>query len=193
MNRYDTVPAALPSTLPAVTRAQGCRIARAIINKFWPANTHASYWASCWGRTGRRVWISTKPTAASNSAKGVGRIVHDVSHEVFSAVYPTRKPHDPLHAKYEADIAAYVAANLHRWVVDAPVKPKLSAAERRMRQYSRNNVALHRWDAKLRRAQNAMRKLRTANRRIERANAAEARAARPHGFLADLPITKLER
>lgn len=110
--RYAPVVAALPEQLPAVDRHQAAVVYAALVRRFWPGSgrRYTSDRAPV-----RRCWLSRKPTVSSNSDKGLGRLVHDFSHDVFSAVYPRRKPHDPLHAKYEADVAAWVAERVLRW------------------------------------------------------------------------------
>lgn len=176
--RYNVVPAQLPAQLPAITREQGIKLARLVVRKFWPRNEYAgeyrlTYWVRRWNDEGRRVWVSKVPTAADNHNKGVGRLVHDLSHEIFSAVYPTRKPHDPLHAEYERQVAAYVAQHsaLAR-IINPPVKAvprQLTKSELRSRKLIHVRESIKRWETKAKRAATALRKLRASERGLERA------------------------
>lgn len=179
--RYTTVPAVLPAQLPAITREQGKRIAYKLAVHFLREHKRWPYWLQRWICDGRRVWVSTTPTQAQNHSKGLGRLVHDVSHEVFEAIYPTRKPHDPLHAKYETDIAAYVAARIDAWVKPPRVKIEPTLAERHMAEYVHNNDHLEAWRAKQRRAANAIKKLNATQRRLERSLIADANRLEIYG------------
>jgi hypothetical protein len=168
IDRYATVPAVLPETLPPMTRVEAQRIATKITRKFWP-KCSKSYVFPLSGV--RRVWLSPKPTAASDVNKGLSRLIHDLSHDVFDAVYRgQRRAHDPLHAKYETDIAAFVAESgwLKRVTAPKPPKAKPTIEQKRALELSRVEAAIVRWESKQRRARNAIKKLAAKKRRLVR-------------------------
>ena len=163
-NRYDVVPAQLPAELPALTRANAERVRDALVAQFFHGNQLSPPW---WvTRDVRRVWLSPKPTRASNSDKGLGRLIHDVSHAWFGRVYPHKRAHDPLHVVYERDVAAYVAANLTRLVKPPKIKAKPTARERGVNRLEQVLASLGRWQSKERRAQNAIKKLNRERARL---------------------------
>lgn len=164
-DRYDIVPAVLPEQLPAMTRVEAQRIATKITRKFWP-RTRADYKFPA--SAVRRVWLSSVPTSATNHDKGLGRLIHDLSHQVFRAVYPRKLPHDPLHVRYETDIAEFVAGSAWLSRVMAPKKsrPKPGLAEKRALALARVEQAIGRWESKQRRAKTALTKLGVKRRRL---------------------------
>lgn len=181
MDRYAPVPAALPETLPAMTRVEAQRIATKITRKFWPKGHRRALRDYQYPeRAVRRVWLSPKPTSATNHDKGLGRLIHDLSHDVFNAVYPHKLPHDPLHAKYETDIAAFVAGSawLARVMQPKAPAPKQSLNEKRARDLTRAEQAISRWESKMRRASNALKKLRAKRARLLRVLSNDGSATR---------------
>lgn len=180
--RYAAVAATLPAELPAMDRRRAQRIATAIVRKFWPTSVGKGYQ---YGSRGvRRCWLSKTPTQAQNSDKGLGRIVHDLSHDIFDATYHnTRKAHDPLHAGYEVDVAQYVARNLDRWVktpeLSKPTRPTL--AQRHMAEYVNAHDHFDMWRAQAKRAIRGMKKWRAKQRRLERSLIADANRLEIYG------------
>lgn len=176
MDRYAIVPAALPPVLPPITRVDAQRIATMIYRQFYPgvghsASTHPErHYTYPEGRV-RRVWISSKPTTADNHSKGLGRLIHDLSHRVFRATYPHKRPHDPLHVRYETDVAAYVAASswLKRLTTpkpERPPKPAPTAADKRAAELAKVEAAIKRWTTKAKRAETALKKLARRRKRL---------------------------
>lgn len=104
--------------------------------------------------------------------QGWGRLVHDVSHDVFEHIYPTRRPHDPLHLQYEQDVAAYVIEK--RWHEGAlkpkqrAPKPPPSEYEKRAAELDKVAAAIKRWESKAKRAANALKKLRRKQVRLSK-------------------------
>lgn len=173
-SRYATVAEALGGgDLPPLTREQGIYMAVRIAEHFCPAQR--TYWMRRWARDGRRVWVSTKPTQAENHSKGVGRLVHDMSHEVFEVIYPNRKPHDPLHAWYEKLVAAWVFERLPRWTKPPAPVVKPTRAQKHMAEYRELMYRAAKWRARAMRAANALRKLKAKQTRLERALMADAK------------------
>jgi hypothetical protein len=164
---YVPVAAALPAELPAISRLEARRIATKIMRKFWPKS---GIWNGyVYPADGvRRVWLSPKPTTARNHDKGLGRLIHDLSHDVFTAHYPRKLPHDPLHARYETDIAAFVASSgwLKRVCTPKRDKPKPTVDEKRAARARRCAVLLARWRSKEKRARTAIRKYERALKRL---------------------------
>jgi hypothetical protein len=166
--RYTPVVQALPATLPPLTRAEAQRAARRLYRQFLTAEDCGEG-----GRvvkfmgSARRCWVSPRPT--SGHRKGWGRLVHDVSHGIFRWRYPKLRPHHGLHAKLEAEIAAYVAGS--GWL-DGALKPKAKAKfsidERRAMKLARIEQRLERWQAKERRAQTAIKKLKRQQAALRR-------------------------
>ena len=161
--RYQSIDDTLPDTLPAITREEADRANRLLCKHFGrkslgPVTMLADVYP---GRT-RVCWLSPKPTHGSNHFKGWGRLIHDISHRIFRRRHPHFRPHDGGHATLEREIAQYVVTR--GWLEGklksraAPLK-KLSADERRALLLQRTQANLARWQAKSRRAENAIKKL----------------------------------
>lgn len=175
---YDPVPAAFGTklnpnsvcALPPVNREQAAKIATLIQRRFAPPDfariIHRPH-------NVRRVWLSSRPTMTANSAKGLGRLVHDLSHDVFGYYYPNKRAHDPLHARYEIEIAQWVGESARVFAILHPKPPapvrKLTASEKRSRRLIATRDAIKRWESKQKRAATALRKLRARERGLERA------------------------
>lgn len=113
--------------------------------------------------SGRRFsWVSRRVLVV-NPEGGHGRggwrdLVHDLSHYVHSQVNPGKAPHDPRHARIEAEMIGLVLSR--GWLegkLRRPTAPKVSAAEKRAAAVRKRLAA---WEAKLRRAETALKKLR---------------------------------
>lgn len=172
-DRYEPVRATLPETMPAITRVEAERALRRLWMRFGPADWKAGvkrYRARSsrsYKFIARRCWISTKPTSGND--RGWGRLVHDVSHRIFARYYPSRRSHDPLHARYETDVAAYVVEQ--GWL-DGKLKPppKVKTRASTSVKLERVDAAIKRWTSKAKRAQTALSKLRAKRRRLEKAS-----------------------
>lgn len=165
---YVPVAQQLPAILPAVSRVEAQRIATKVCRKFWPRCSSGYVFPP--SRV-RRVWLSSEATTADNITKGLGRLIHDLSHDVFDATYrSSRRAHDPLHARYETDIAAFVARSgwLKRVCTPKRDKPKATLEEKRAARAQRYTVALARWQSKAKRAATAIRKYERALKRLAR-------------------------
>lgn len=176
-DRYDPVRAELPAVLPAITRIEAERAAKRLYAKFAPPGRARRLYDGV-----RRCWISgvatpLKPAVRIDNGNrreswnGWPRLIHDVSHDVFSAFYPGKRDHDPLHVYYETEIAKYVAES--GWLegsLKPKVKPKAkpTLADKHAAEYARNEAAIKRWETKAKRAANALKKLRRRQRRIFR-------------------------
>lgn len=102
---------------------------------------------------------------------GWHEVVHMVSHYVAWRLHPGSKAHDRKgrHAFIEREMVRHVVES--GWLdgklkrPERPAKPKPDARELR---YRRTLAGIKRWEAKARRAKNALRKLQSARKRYER-------------------------
>jgi len=171
---YDDVNGAWGGTiLPPITQAETVPLFIKLITKFGKhpdkLATHVPYW----GRKGRRVWASTTPCDtkryANGGHNGLGRMIHDASHVVFEDHHPGKLTHSHVHAALELAMIQY--AMRKGWHVPRPEPepaPKPSKAEARALKLQRTDASIARWEAKLRRAENALRKLRRRKAGLER-------------------------
>jgi len=169
-DRYEPVRLALPTVLPPITRLEAERAATRLYRHFGALSDGRVFRPSTYkGKIlPRRCWTSTKPTWGHH--KGWGRLVHDTSHEVFRFQYPTKQPHDPLHARWEADFAEYVASN--DWLqggLKPPAKAKPTKEEARTKKIASVEARMKAWETKLKRTTTALRKLRAQSSRLHKA------------------------
>lgn len=152
-----------PWPLPPLGREEARRAAARLVRHFGKRELAGGHCDVPWSLTrrnkARTVWTSARPTM--NHCRGWARLVHDISHLVFTYRHPTFRPHDGGHAQLEAEIQDYVLTK--GWLAGTlkPPQPKrLTTDQKRSNKLARCEQSLKRWDAKLRRAQNAVRKLR---------------------------------
>jgi len=177
--RYQIIDDTLPHTLPAITREEATRANQLLCRHFGKKRLGPVTMQNDvpTGRT-RVCWLSPKPTDGSNHFKGWGRLIHDVSHRIFRRRHPSFRPHDGGHSTLEREIAEYVIA--HGWLEGAlrprpaPALKKLTSDERRALLLRRTQASLARWQAKSRRAQNAIKKLRRRETALARHLASRA-------------------
>jgi hypothetical protein len=175
--RYDPIGQVLPPMTPPITRAEAQRAVIKLYKHFGKAELRSANFGGPiqYKRTvARRCWASTKPAPGSDPNKGWPRLIHDVSHMIFRRRHPRFRPHDGGHATLEREIAQYVVAQ--GWLDSKPLRPKaaakLSKGEARALRLARIEAAIQRWQAKQRRAENALRKLKRQQRAALRAAAA---------------------
>lgn len=155
MNRYDHINTAWPETIPAITALEAERAAQRIARhfKFRP------------GRA-RKVWVAINaPTNRLN--RGWRRLVHDLSHRWFRQVYRAKRPHDPLHERYEDQVREYVLAA--GWL-DGKLRPKVKAkpaVDLKAQRAKRVAERMKAWEVKKKRAETALKKLRRQARYYE--------------------------
>ena len=149
---YQSVDAALPDTLPPITRREAEKARDRIYRKF--GKLDSGYRIKPYRV--RRCWLS--PTQTTGHHKGWGRLIHDCSHLIFRRVYPHKLPHDPLHVHYETEIAKYVAGS--GWL-DGSLRPKLKPKQDiKVVRFERMVKREREWSAKQNRAANALAKVR---------------------------------
>lgn len=179
MNHYQKIdihaasPEAWPATIPALDGPEACKAVRRLWRKFLGAPCPYELRITSGNRT---TWKSSSPTVMRgrrvptfnvNPEQGWRDLVHDLSHWFHRKLYPKKNPHNPLHAHLEAEMIAHVVAS--GWL-DGALKsrpaPKVRdvVAERAARIEER----IAAWEAKERRARNALKKLRPRQRYYQR-------------------------
>ena len=166
--RYDPVSATLPASLPAISREEAERAARLIVRTFGKRSDGGPNMAFNMKapRAARRCWISTKETVGPS--KGWGRLVHDLSHMIFRRRHPSFRPHDGGHATLEREIAEFVMSKGFLSGTLRPAVKKPSTTEKRQARLARTEAGIERWQAKLKRAENAIRKLKRRQAALRR-------------------------
>lgn len=166
--RYSDVNTLWAATaVPAISRHEAERAARALYRKFGRKKDFPRQLRNLkFTGEARHCWITSKPVQNSDD-RGWPRLVHDVSHMIFRRRYPQFRPHHPLHAGLELEIAQFV---LDVGWLTGNLKPKAktkpSTDDVRARKLANIDAALERWDSKLRRAQNAIKKLQRRRARL---------------------------
>lgn len=168
--RYRTVRDILPYPLPAISKKEAERAAKALYKAYggkkWGA-PHQLY-AAKFTRV-PRTWVSRLPSSYAVD-NGWPRLIHDVSHTIFRVRHPGFRPHHDLHSRLEAQIAQHVvdagwlSGLLHekkkeRPTVEASLKTKIAHADQ----------LIKRWETKAKRADNALRKLNRKRKMLQRA------------------------
>lgn len=165
--RYAPVEHALPPLCPAITRAEAEIASQRLLKAFGKrtADRPAQYRDATWNRPARRCWLSSKPTHGDSPHKGWPRLIHDISHIVFAARCPRSRLHGDGHAALEAEIASYVVQM--GWLTGS-LKPKAAAKPTGNDKLASLVEREQRWEAKLRRAENALKKIRRQRKAFER-------------------------
>ncbi len=151
---YKSVRETLPDILPPITRAEAEKAVKRIYRKFGKLDNGRKMTRYNWSRDIRRCWLSPKPT--SGHWKGWGRLIHDVSHNIFSRTYPDKTPHNPLHVSYETKIAEYVAAS--GWLDGGLLPKEKPKGDIKAIRYDRMLKRRKVWQSKLGRARTALAK-----------------------------------
>jgi len=121
-------------------------------------------------KTVRACWVTR---SGSSLLKGWPRLVHDVSHDIFSARHPGLKPHQPAHVRIERELTEYALSA--GWLAGklATVRTKPTAAQKLMSKRTALAERLARWLTKEKRAATAAKKLR---RQLKALDSRERRA-----------------
>jgi hypothetical protein len=101
---YRAVNDRWPDVLPAITMEEAGRASRRLVKHFGEGQMHRARYTT---RPGRR-WATARPT--SSTTKGWHRLVHDVSHAVWSALSPASSNHNRGHGELELEMVEYVLA-----------------------------------------------------------------------------------
>jgi hypothetical protein len=143
LDRYDSVNAVWPATLPAITREEATRAARKLMDHFYQRRDGGGR------RWCRQVWISARPLS-NGTARGWWRLVHDVSHRVFDLQNrKTFRGHSGWHAELELEMVRYVVE--HGWLdgrLRTAEPAPLSVDERRVKKLAHAQRMLARWEKK---------------------------------------------
>lgn len=151
---------------PAITAHEAERAARALYRKFGRKGEYPLQRATAKFRELRRVWVTKSNTL--DGSRGWPRLVHDIAHRIHDARYRgSRRPHDPLHAKFEYEIAEYVV-NETDWLRGTLASAPMDPAKLSEKKLASVQASLKRWASKLRRAQNAIKKLERRRARLSR-------------------------
>lgn len=98
---------------------------------------------------------------------GWHELIHLLSHSFAQQLFPRAKGHGPQHAFLEKEMIAYAINS--GWLDGRLRKPEKPKPDAKAIRYQRIVANIERWDAKLRRAENALRKLKRQKARYDRA------------------------
>lgn len=104
-----------------------------------------------------------------NPDKGWSELVHNLSHSFQYRLDRTVKPHSYEHARLERQLVQYV---LDQGWLDGKLKPASASKPQPTAQetrYQRTLASIDRWEAKYKRAENALKKLQARKKYYERA------------------------
>lgn len=158
---YAAVNAAWPASLPVVTVEHSGKMAQRLWKAFASREGAKPEGLRRYQRKPRRCWGSTDRTRNSLSA-GWRRMVHDVSHIMLTSANPLRKDHGSIHADLELRLIQHVLTK--GWLDPQPAKPAKPKPDKLASILAR----IERWEAKQRRAENALRKLARQRRYYEK-------------------------
>lgn len=158
--RYKGVALALPEVMPPITRYEAERASRLLVKRFGKRRDGSpAMLYDVRPPKVRRCWISHVPTR--DHFKGWGRLIHDVSHDIFERRHPNARPHDGGHATLERELAqAVVEFGWLEGTLKETKSPPLTVEQKRQTRMLRILAGIERWERKLKRAENALRKLR---------------------------------
>lgn len=104
-----------------------------------------------------------------NPDNGWDTLVHGLSHSFYSRLHPGAKPHSGQHGSLERHMIRHIVDS--GWL-DGKLAPKLKAdkpaADPKLVKYRRTLASIARWQAKIKRANTAMKKLAARKRYYER-------------------------
>lgn len=163
---YQRVNAALPNELPPMTAAEAVRAAK----KLWRWGMQDKCWYPIRVTSGRRYTWEHGGVLYVNPDRGWDTFCHDMSHLLWrKANGNAAKPHEKGHAKFELSLRKEVVKRgwLTGVLKDQP-KPEKRQADPRVEKLRRIVVRMDQWEAKKRRAENAIKKLSRSRRAYER-------------------------
>lgn len=172
---YERVNALWPADVSAPTALEAVRAAR----RLWRFATGETFPAANVRVTsGRRfTWVrrgvmSVNPDRDGHRHRGWQALVHDLSHYLHYRINPGVAPHSGAHARLEMRLIKEVLRRgwLQGALRDKPKAEKPKPDEKALK-YARTLAAIERWEAKRRRAENALKKLNRSLRAQERAMA----------------------
>lgn len=173
MTTYNEVNGKWPEPMPVPTAKEAIAGTRRLIRRAFALA--ASEGVPCdYGRyikarrfkitSGRRVtwcrggtWVVNPDEKRWGRSGGWGEIVHSVSHWAHRRFWPKEKPHAHRHVWLENELTDFAVANFLAGQLARPETPKPDPKAARA---ARVAARLAAWEAKARRAENALRKLR---------------------------------
>jgi hypothetical protein len=185
-HRYDSVNTLWNAiTLPPVTREEATRGLALLCKRFGGTQHGGPSMARPYSsKRVRECWITRSEARLS---KGWARLVHDVSHAIFSARHPGLRPHHPAHVAIEREMTAYVIAA--GWLGGSLKSKAKEQPPREARLASKREQLverLARWQTKQKRAGTAIRKLQRQLKAHDR-NAAKPLPVRAERVVAPKP------
>jgi hypothetical protein len=181
---YEQVNGQWPEVIPALEGQEAIAAARRLyrlaLGKAWEgewrltSGRRFTWPEKAWrGRTdhgkGRTFYVN--PMRGPGLHGGWRDLVHMLSHYCHAHKHPTWKPHGPEHHALERRMVAHVIAS--GWLDGRLRKAPKPEPDRRAVKAERTAAAIQRWEAKERRAANALKKLRRQARRLELSSPAE--------------------
>jgi len=161
--RHQALNAEWPAVVPPLSYEEAVRATKKLLRaelKIKPQEfKRTSGRRYTWRRHG--VWYI-------NPSRGWLDLVHVLSHYVFMRTHTRLRPHHWKHANVEARMIRTV---LQRGWLDGKLKPSVKPEKTPVDRLERLKGRLVRWEAKKRRAENAIRKLTRSIRAIERCRA----------------------
>lgn len=169
---------AWPSTIEPLTEYEAVRVAARLWK--WAEGEPCPY--AIVTTSGKRyTWLRERDGATTlvvNAEGGWRRLAHDLSHLFWRRANPSARPHEKGHARFEARLIREI---IRRGWLDGKLrekapreKPVATAFDERARKLSLVLAGIKRWEAKERRAKNALQKLHRRRRGLERAIAKAA-------------------
>lgn len=155
-----------PKSLPKLTAVEaeraGKRLFRMAFKKPCPYPVYVTS-----GRNGSYI---RNRVLRVNPSQGWKEFIHGLSHSFFSKLHPTIKPHSGSHAIFERDMIRHVIAQ--GWLGGAlkpAVKEPKAKPDEKAKRYALVLAGIARWEAKAKRAKNALAKLQRRKRYYEKA------------------------
>lgn len=164
--KYDSVNSKWPAIVPEITGAEALAAAKRLY-RFAMKRAWAGQWNLTSGR--RFTWPRRGTFYVNPNRDGFGVVngwhdlVHMMSHYCHRQLHPKRRPHDTRHQYLERDMVAYVVAQ--GWLDGKLKREPAPASDPKVVKLDRIAAGIKRWEAKQRRAENALKKLRRQQRR----------------------------
>ena len=168
---YERVNAAWGGNVPTLTQAEHVKIARRMYRFIMGATWTGAVQITSGNRYAwiRRGVLIVNPTQPINGRRGD---VHLLSHKFDSLLNPDSAPHHSNHARIELSMVKEIVKRGYLTGALAPeAKPEKPAAAPKSVKYACTLRAIERWDAKYRRAANALKRLGRSLKAQERAMA----------------------
>lgn len=154
---------AWPEKVPKLTEAEAERAARRlyrfVFKKPCPYPTIIT--------SGRNHSYIRSGKLRVNPQNGWKEFIHGLSHSFYGRLHPSAKPHSGQHGSLERHMVQYAIES--GWI-DGKLKPKTTTkvVDPKQAIYKQTIASIGRWEAKQRRAENALKKLETKRKYYEK-------------------------